>query len=79
VDILGQFNQDILELSRKRNGRAREEVLTLIAKEVSRLLKKILIKDFKLDEIINQIAIRKKDPYSYVQRIAQPGLDCCQA
>jgi hypothetical protein len=49
VDILGQLVQDILELSRKRNDRAREEVLTLNAKEVSRFLEKILITDFTLD------------------------------
>ncbi|HXZ35631.1 MAG TPA: methylmalonyl Co-A mutase-associated GTPase MeaB, partial [Thermodesulfobacteriota bacterium] len=54
-------------LLKKRNNRARQEILTLIEKEVTKYIYRMLKYDLTFDEVIEQVVARKKDPYSYVK------------
>jgi len=67
-----QFLREGDGLSKKRNERAREEILTLIEDEVSKYIHKMLKYDLTFDETIAQVVARKQDPYSYVQKITEP-------
>ena len=59
-------------LVKKRNIRAREEILTLIEKEISKYIHKMMKYDVTFDAVIEQVVARKKDPYSYAQAITEP-------
>jgi LAO/AO transport system kinase len=59
-------------LVKKRNIRAREEILNLIEKEISKYIHKMLKYDVTFDEVIEQVVARKKDPYSYAQTVTEP-------
>jgi len=56
----------------KRNERARGEIINLIEQEIARYVHKMLKYDMSFDEVIEQVVARKKDPYSYVQRVTEP-------
>jgi LAO/AO transport system kinase len=59
-------------LLKKRNNRARQEILTLIEKEVTKYIYRMLKYDLSFDEVIEQVVARKKDPYSYVKTVTEP-------
>jgi len=59
-------------LVKKRNTRAREEIIDLIEKEISKYIHKMLKYDVAFDEVIEQVVARQKDPYSYAQTITEP-------
>ncbi len=59
-------------LVKKRNIRAREEILNLIEKEISKYIHKMMKYDVTFDEVIEQVVAREKDPYSYAQAITEP-------
>ncbi|MGA2957159.1 MAG: methylmalonyl Co-A mutase-associated GTPase MeaB [Thermodesulfobacteriota bacterium] len=59
-------------LLKKRNNRAREEILNLIEQEISKYVHKMLKYDVAFDEVIEQVVARKKDPYSYAQTVTEP-------
>jgi LAO/AO transport system kinase len=59
-------------LLKKRNSRAREEILNLIEQEISKYVHKMLKYDVAFDEVIEQVVARKKDPYSYAQTVTEP-------
>ena len=59
-------------LVKKRNTRAREEIIDLIEKEISKYIHKMLKYDVTFDEVIEQVVARQKDPYSYAQAITEP-------
>jgi LAO/AO transport system kinase len=59
-------------LVKKRNIRAREEIINLIEKEISKYIHKMLKYDVAFDEVIDQVVARKKDPYSYAQTVTEP-------
>ena len=59
-------------LVKKRNTRAREEIINLIEKEISKYIHKMLKYDVTFDEVIEQVVARQKDPYSYAQTITEP-------
>ncbi len=59
-------------LNTKRSTRAREEIINLIEKEISKYIHKMLKYDVTFDEVIEQVVARKKDPYSYAQTITEP-------
>jgi LAO/AO transport system kinase len=59
-------------LVKKRNIRAREEIINLIEKEISKYIHKMLKYDVTFDEVIEQVVARKKDPYSYAQTVTEP-------
>ena len=59
-------------LIKKRNNRAREEILNLIEQEISKYVHKMLKYDVAFDEVIEQVVARKKDPYSYAQTVTEP-------
>ncbi len=59
-------------LVKKRNTRAREEIINLIEKEISKYIHKMLKYDVDFDEVIEQVVAREKDPYSYAQTITEP-------
>ena len=59
-------------LIKKRNTRAREEIITLIEKEISKYIHKMLKYDVTFDEVIEKVVAREKDPYSYAQTVTEP-------
>ena len=59
-------------LFKKRNSRAREEIIDLIEKEISKYIHKMLKYDVAFDEVIEKVVAREKDPYSYAQTITEP-------
>ncbi len=59
-------------LVKKRNNRAREEILNLIEQEISKYVHRMLKYDVTFDEVIEQVVSRKKDPYSYAQTVTEP-------
>jgi len=59
-------------LLKKRNSRARQEILNLIEQEISKYVHKMLKYDVAFDEVIEQVVARKKDPYSYAQTVTEP-------
>ena len=59
-------------LVKKRNIRAREEIINLIEKEISKYIHKMLKYDVAFDEVIEQVVARQKDPYSYAQTVTEP-------
>jgi putative protein kinase ArgK-like GTPase of G3E family len=59
-------------LLKKRNSRAREEIINLIEKEISKYIYKMLKYDVAFDEVIEKVVAREKDPYSYAQTITEP-------
>jgi len=59
-------------LIKKRNSRAREEIITLIEKEISKYIHKMLKYDVAFDEVIEKVVAREKDPYSYAQTVTEP-------
>ncbi len=59
-------------LLKKRNSRAREEIIDLIEKEISKYIHKMLKYDVAFDEVIEKVVAREKDPYSYAQTITEP-------
>jgi len=59
-------------LIKKRNSRAREEIITLIEKEISKYIHKMLKYDVAFDEVIEKVVAREKDPYSYAQAVTEP-------
>lgn len=67
-----QFLQEGSGLLRKRNERAKQEILNLIEGEVSKYIHKMLKYDVTFDEVIEQVVARKKDPYSYAQKVTEP-------
>jgi LAO/AO transport system kinase len=86
VGTLGEGIQELVEkilahrkfleegegLVKKRNTRAREEIINLIEKEISKYIHKMLKYDVTFDEVIEQVVARQKDPYSYAQAITEP-------
>jgi LAO/AO transport system kinase len=86
VGTLGEGIQELVEkilahrkfleegegLVKKRNTRAREEIINLIEKEISKYIHKMLKYDVTFDEVIEQVVARQKDPYSYAQTITEP-------
>ncbi len=67
-----KFLEESEGLDKKRNSRAREEILNLIEQEISKYVHKMLKYDLSFDEVIEQVVARKKDPYSYAQKITEP-------
>ena len=59
-------------LVKKRNIRAREEIINLIEKEIFKYIYKMLKYDVSFDEVIDQVVARQKDPYSYAQTVTEP-------
>jgi LAO/AO transport system kinase len=59
-------------LMKKRNSRAREEIINLIEKEISKYIHKMLKYDVAFDEVIEKVVAREKDPYSYARAITEP-------
>jgi LAO/AO transport system kinase len=59
-------------LIKKRNIRAREEIINLIEKEISKYIHKMLKYDLAFDEVIEKVVAREKDPYSYAQTVTEP-------
>jgi LAO/AO transport system kinase len=59
-------------LIKKRNTRAREEIINLIEKEISKYIHKMLKYDVAFDEVIEKVVAREKDPYSYAQTVTEP-------
>jgi len=59
-------------LSRKRTKRVEKEVITLIEKEISRCISRMLKDDRTFDEVIGQVAARERDPYSFARTITEP-------
>lgn len=67
-----QFLKEGNELVKKRNERAREEIIDLIEKEISKYIHKMLKYDLSFEEVIEQVVSRQRDPYSYVQKVTEP-------
>ncbi len=67
-----KFLEEDNGLLKKRNNRAREEILNLIEQEISKYVHKMLKYDVTFDEVIDQVVARKKDPYSYAQTVTEP-------
>ena len=67
-----QFLQSGQGLSKKRSERARGEIINLIEQEISKYIYRMLKYDLPFDEVIEQIVARKKDPYSFAQKVTEP-------
>ncbi|MGB9698640.1 MAG: methylmalonyl Co-A mutase-associated GTPase MeaB [Thermodesulfobacteriota bacterium] len=67
-----RFLKEGNELIKKRNERAREEIIDLIEKEISKYIHKMLKYDLSFEEVIEQVVNRQRDPYSYVQKVTEP-------
>jgi LAO/AO transport system kinase len=67
-----KFLEESGGLRKKREERARQEILTLIEREISKYVHKMLKYDVEFDELIEQVVARKKDPYGYAQRVTAP-------
>jgi LAO/AO transport system kinase len=67
-----QFLQSGQGLSKKRNERARGEIINLIEQEISKYIHRMLKYDLTFDEMIEQVVARKKDPYSFAQKVTEP-------
>jgi LAO/AO transport system kinase len=59
-------------LVKKRNARAREEIIALIEKEISKYISKMLKYDVTFDEVIDKVVAREKDPYTYARTVTEP-------
>ena len=59
-------------LKKKRNERAREEIIRLIEGEISKYVHKMLKYDVSFEEVIDQVVARKQDPYSYARKVTEP-------
>jgi LAO/AO transport system kinase len=59
-------------LVKKRNARAREEIVALIEKEISKYIHKMLKYDVTFDEVIEKVVAREKDPYTYARAVTEP-------
>ncbi|MGE5252500.1 MAG: methylmalonyl Co-A mutase-associated GTPase MeaB, partial [Planctomycetaceae bacterium] len=59
-------------LVKKRNARAREEIIALIEKEISKYISKMLKYDVTFDEVIEKVVAREKDPYTYARAVTEP-------
>jgi len=72
--ILGhrQFLEGGKGLLKKRNERARGEIINLIEQEISKYIHKMLKYDLSFDQVIEQVVAREKDPYSFAQKITEP-------
>ncbi len=67
-----QFLERGKGLQQKRNERARGEIINLIEQEISKYIHKMLKYDLSFDQVIEQVVARKKDPYSYAQKVTEP-------
>lgn len=67
-----QFLEKGKGLQQKRNERARGEIINLIEQEISKYIHKMLKYDLSFDRVIEQVVARKKDPYSYAQKVTEP-------
>ena len=67
-----QFLQSGQGLSKKRSERARGEIINLIEQEISKYIYRMLKYDLTFDEVIEQVVARKKDPYSFAQKVTEP-------
>jgi len=67
-----QFLESGEGLWKKRNERAREEIINLIEREISKYIHKMLKYDLTFEEVIDQVVARKKDPYSYARKVTEP-------
>ncbi len=67
-----RFLEESDQLTQKRNERARQEIVTLIEREISKYIHKMLKYDVEFDEWIEQMLARKKDPYTYAQKVTEP-------
>jgi LAO/AO transport system kinase len=59
-------------LSEKRSKRARGEIINIIEQEISKYIHQMLQYDLSFSDVLEQVVARKKDPYSYAQKIIQP-------
>lgn len=67
-----KFQEEGEGLIKKRSSRAREEIINLIEKEISKYIHKMLKYDVAFDEVIEKVVARERDPYSYAQTITEP-------
>jgi LAO/AO transport system kinase len=67
-----KFLQESGELLQKRNERAREEIVNLIEKEISKYIHRMLKYDVSFEQLITEVVARKKDPYAYAQKVTEP-------
>ena len=66
------FLQENGGLLKKRNERARQEILNLIEKEIAKYIHRMLKYDMNFDRLIEDVVAGKKDPYTYAQTVTEP-------
>lgn len=62
-------------LRQKRNARIKEQILNLINQEVSRNIYKMMRDNNMLEDIVEKIFSRQKDPYSFAIEVTAPFAD----
>ncbi len=67
-----KFLEESDGLSKKRSERARQEIVALIEREISKYIHKMLKYDVEFDSLIEEVVARKKDPYAYAQLVTAP-------
>ncbi len=70
-----KFLMDGGGLEQKRMDRIREEITSLIEREISSWVHKMMKTDGNFEDCLQQIQTRKKDPYSYAQELTGPILE----
>ncbi len=74
-----RFLEERQELAKKRNTRAKDEIINLIEQEISRNIHRLLSYDASFEDMISRVVAREKDPYSYVQMVTEPLARYCQS
>lgn len=64
-------------LRQKHNERTREEIISLIDRILSKNVRKMLKSNLCFEKAIEEIATRKKDPYSWTEMVTSPFADYC--
>jgi LAO/AO transport system kinase len=67
-----KFLEDGNGLLKKRNERVKREIINLIEMEISEYIHKMINDNMVFDNVIDQIAAGKRDPYSFAQTITDP-------
>jgi LAO/AO transport system kinase len=71
IDTHRRFLQETGRMSSARREKTRHETLALLKEEVSRIILERILGNGRFDALIDDIAARKRDPYTSVQEIVQ--------
>ena len=65
-------------LRQRRNARIKEQVLNLIRQEISQNIHEMMGNNLVFESVIDKIAARQTDPYSFAKEVAAPFTEYCR-